>query len=123
MQCWYGDTLYYPGETFEAVVYFEQDEGDYEFVRYDGFFLCGETNPRNYLVYAWADFGSLPPSEPNYGWVTGLGVEVPDIPDRYLPLRLDWAVLGITNRDERHFFTCGIPLAGDPPCFTIDKGE
>ena len=50
------------GDVVECVFQFQQTPGEYQFIRYDGFYFCGETNPRNYIAYGWADFGTIPPN-------------------------------------------------------------
>ena len=116
---WYTPELYTfsKGMTVEAVLFYVQTSGEYDFIRYDGFYFCGELNPKHYIFYGWADFGWIPPP-PNYGWITGLSYDTSSIPDRLLPLNLDWASKCIVSTG---WFAGGVPLPGRPDCFTIEK--
>ena len=50
------------GDVVECVFQFQQTPGEFDFIRYDGFYFCGETDPMNYIAYGWADFGTIPPN-------------------------------------------------------------
>ena len=38
-------------DTVECIFAFVQTAGEYRFIRYDGFYFCGETDWRNYIAY------------------------------------------------------------------------
>ena len=117
---WYTPELYTftKGMTVECVVFFVQTEGNYKFVRYDGFYFFGETNPKRYLAYGWADFGTIPPNEPNYGWITGLGYDTASVPGVIMGKKMDWASKCIVTDG---WFAAGVPLSGRPDPFTINR--
>ena len=106
------------GDIVECCLFYMPTAGDYDFIRYDGFYFCGESNPMHYIFYSWADFGSLPPCVPGYAWITGMSYDTSRIPDKLLPLNLDWASKCIVNSG---WFAGGVPLNGRPDCFTITK--
>ena len=50
--------------------------------------------------------------------LSGIYYDTSIIPDRFLPLRIDWASKWLTPTE---WFNAGIPLAGRPDCFVITK--
>ena len=116
---WYTPELYTfsKGMTVECVLFFVQTAGEYDFIRYDGFYLCGETNPLKYKAYGWADFGTIPPNEPGYGWITGLGYDSSTIPNPALGKYLDWASKCIVDDG---WFAGGVPLNGRADPFVVN---
>jgi hypothetical protein len=116
---WYTpeDYEFCAGDTLELVVFanFSCDIGlSHDLQRIDAFYLCGTTNPMGFVMTSGVvDFGPLPPNDPNYGWITGVGYILGD----NLPLVcIDWAsrlMWGDATAD------CGIPLAGRPDCFCL----
>ena len=88
------------------------------FIRYDGFYFCGEENWRNYIAYGSVDFGTLPNSYPEYIFYLGIFYDTSSIRDRFLPIELDWASRFRLDWGTKHG---GLPLSGRPDCFTITK--
>jgi hypothetical protein len=109
------------GDTIVTCVAWIQTENNYELIRYDGFYFCGEENWRRYIAYGWQDFGVVPPIEPNYCYIHGIFYDTSFIRDRLLPLTLDWAHKSITNTQKNYWHYGGVPLCGRPPCFYIEK--
>jgi hypothetical protein len=120
---WYTPELYTftKGDVVECVVFFVQTEEYNQFVRYDGFYFCGSKNPLKYLAYGWGDFGTIPPNEPNYGWITGLGYDTATVPNVILGKYMDFASKCIVKTTPpKSWFAAGVPLAGRPDCFVIN---
>lgn len=68
------------GDTVETVVFFTHDE-ICNITRTDAFYRCGETNWHNYIMVNTADFGTMVPPPPGYGWITGVGYIAPVVTD------------------------------------------
>ena len=115
--CWNTPEKYdfVKGDTISCVTFFGYVAEPYwELIRYDGFYFCGETDWQNYIAYGWMEF-------PDLFWWGGicLGAIYYDtsiIPDRFLPLRVDWASRCFVPTG---WFAGGVPLSGRPDCFTI----
>lgn len=113
---WYTPELYTfaQGDTMEVVVFIHLEGATTNFKRADGFYLCGNTNPLNWLLTSGSvDFGQIPQNDPNYGWITGLGYNVPRTPAN---LNIDSASRVLWNGAT----VCGVPLTGRPDCATLN---
>ena len=117
---WYTPEKYdfIKGDIISTCMFWIQTPGQYDCLRYDGFYFCGEEDWRNYIAYGWHDFGYVPPGGPYWGWLHGIFFDTQYIPDRFLPLNLDWASKVIVTN---HWFVGGLPLNRRPDCFTIEK--
>lgn len=113
---WYTpeDYSFATGDTLEVVVFINLDGGNPDnFIRYDGFYPCGSSNPLGYVQSSGAiDFGTLPANQPNYGWITGVGYVLPQLPS----VRIDSASMVKWNGNT----PCGVPLSGRPDCAQIN---
>lgn len=87
----------------------------YLFERFDGFYFCGEQYPGNYIAYGWYDIDIYPPHGYDYIFC-GIFYDTGIIPDKLLPLELDWASKTLY---PTHWLYGGLPLAGRPECFSI----
>ena len=104
------------GDVISCVNYFVYcGEPGWEYKRYDGFYFCGESDPLNYIAYSWLEY-------PDPFWwgicISGIFYDTSIIPDRLLPLRIDWASKCLTTVG---WFKAGVPLAGRPDCIIITK--
>ena len=114
---WYSpeDYEFQKGDLINCLVYFYRTYPAWSFERWDGFYFCGEQGAQNYIAYSWADLGE---------YLTGaycvsvIQYDTSTIPDRFLPLSLDWASKCV---GPSGWFAGGIPLTGRPDCFTITK--
>ncbi len=83
--------------------------------RIDAFYLCGTSNPGGYVMTSGLiDFGPIPPNQPGYGWILGIGYIVPGV-----DVSIDWAsrlMWGDAVAD------IGIPLSGRPDCVDLNCG-
>ena len=80
--------------------------------RWDGFYLCGESNPADYLYWGYEDFGTL---EPGYHEIS-ISYDTGEVP--YAPGSV-WVDFAHRFRYGEDGFHGGIPLAGRPACFWI----
>ncbi len=116
---WYTpeDYEFCEGDTLELVIFanFSCTLGRaHNLRRTDAFYLCGTTNPMGYVMTSGViDFGPLPPNDPNYGWITGMGYL---LGPGQRHVCADW-VSRMTWGDATADF--GIPLAGRPDCICI----
>jgi hypothetical protein len=85
-------------------------------LRWDAFYFCGETNPKNYIAHGFSDFGPVPAGD----WILGLFYMTDYIPDKLLPLNLDWASKFYRMGPSYRFYG-GIPLSNRPDCFVVNR--
>lgn len=112
---WYTPEKYefVSGDTLEVVTFLHMEGETQNFLRLDCIYICGQNNPRNFVMTGGlVDFGLVPEVQPNYGHIFGIAYVIPPLPS----LRIDSAsrhIWGI-RRDY------GLPLSGRPDCATIN---
>ena len=119
--CWYSPEKYEfeRGDVIAAVTFYAVSRNYMWGERYDAFYFCGDTEPRNYIAYGWSTLSWYPYK----AFICAIFYDTGIIPDKFLPVVVDWASRKyyIDWGEIMETAYGGIPLSGRPACFVIEK--